>query len=434
MSEHQSPQEFKNENLSVTVKHEPECVVAFDVTLTPAATEAAHEKALRNVSKEIELPGFRKGKAPKQVVMERYKKAIQDEFRDIILNTTFQEVLKLTNIYPYSNESVHDVKLDKLAPNEPASIKYKFEQYPQVPAVNPAELILKKVNPPTIDDGSVQEVIERIRRHHAQWEEIIDRPIQQGDDVELELELRNPALHEPQRRTGSYEVVPGKMDEKLLGLVIGKQVNESFDGTPALNQPGTDGEIEANTTCVIKVNRIRHANTPELDDELAKKAGATDVANLKDKIIKSLEKQLNDTIVDLKREQVQLALLQKYPFELPRSLLQAETQRRLDKKIDHMKESHFKEDEINKLLQKLEEEAKTEAEQYLRLQFLIFKLADEQKITVSKEDILQQMLKTMMHNREAMNIDSEELRKQTVNLVTAQKALDYVVDHAQTEE
>ncbi len=422
---------FKNENLDVNVTSEPHCVVRFEVTVSAPATKASYAQALKNVSKEISLPGFRKGKAPTTLLKEKYKHAIDEEFRDVLLNVAFKESTTLAKIHPYTNKSVGDLKFDQLVEGQPCVIKFKFETYPNVPLIDPAHLKIKKVFHPPIEEKNIQDVVDRLRRHQATWAEIIDRPTEEGDDVEVELEYMNASLTEPTHQKATYTLEKNKVDDKLLDVLLNRSIGDTVDGTPALQ---TSGKEAGEQNCKVTIKRIRKATLPEINEEFFKKVGAENIEDLRGKIVKSLEKQVQETVDELKREQIQLLMLEKYPFDLPESFVKAEAKSRLDKKLESLHSAKIKEPELSNLKTKITQEALQESENYIRLQFLIFKIVHDKKIEPSQDEVVQFMLENMMHDPDAMQMKGEELRDRTVNMLKATKALDYLIENAQVEE
>lgn len=72
-------QSFQNENISMTLTREPFCRVHLDVIVTPKAVKASHHQAMRNINKEVSVPGFRKGKAPESMVLKNFGSHVEKE-------------------------------------------------------------------------------------------------------------------------------------------------------------------------------------------------------------------------------------------------------------------------------------------------------------------------------------------------------------------
>jgi trigger factor len=83
--------QFQNENMTVDLKRDPGCLIRLDISLSPLATQAAYQKALKTVNKEVSIPGFRKGKAPQTLILKNYSQHVDREWRELLLNTAFGE-------------------------------------------------------------------------------------------------------------------------------------------------------------------------------------------------------------------------------------------------------------------------------------------------------------------------------------------------------
>ena len=121
---------FNNDQLQVKLERLPACIVKFDVQISSQAADASLQKAYKNVSKEVVLPGFRKGKAPESLIRKQFGPQIDKEFRSILLQTTFFDVMNLSNIRPY-NKNDYKLKVHSLDTNDQgAHLVYQFEAFP----------------------------------------------------------------------------------------------------------------------------------------------------------------------------------------------------------------------------------------------------------------------------------------------------------------
>lgn len=102
----ESKQEFSNDNLKITMERKPGCSISLDVTISPQATEASYRKAIKLVNKEVSLPGFRKGKAPEAMIVQHYAKYVDQEWKDLIVKTSFKDTLDLTKTYPINENTI----------------------------------------------------------------------------------------------------------------------------------------------------------------------------------------------------------------------------------------------------------------------------------------------------------------------------------------
>ena len=113
-------QEFRTDTIRVTVSKKPGCHAHVTAIVEPTAVKASYEKALKNVSREVSIPGFRKGKVPRDILIKNYASYIDREFKDICLQTAFEEVINLTKLRPLSKHSIKRTHLKKCSVEEGA--------------------------------------------------------------------------------------------------------------------------------------------------------------------------------------------------------------------------------------------------------------------------------------------------------------------------
>ena len=134
--------EFKNDNIVLKVEEHSGCQVAFSISVSPPATDAAYKKAVKTISKEVSLPGFRKGRAPAAMVVKHYEKYVHDEWQELVVKTALQESTDLSKIYPIRR--VENPKVDSCTREEGAQVSFEFERYPHVPSIDLNGVTLKK--------------------------------------------------------------------------------------------------------------------------------------------------------------------------------------------------------------------------------------------------------------------------------------------------
>lgn len=135
---------LSNDTTSITLVKSPGCQVHIEATVTALATQAGYEKAFKNVKKEVSIPGFRKGKAPDNVVLQNFASQIDREWRTIVLRTAFNESLQLCKLKPFSDNSVKRAEVKKCSKEEGSLCVFDFESEPEVPDVDPSSLVFEK--------------------------------------------------------------------------------------------------------------------------------------------------------------------------------------------------------------------------------------------------------------------------------------------------
>lgn len=437
MSTQQSTQEFKNENLTVILSKEPGSKAKLDVTVTPRATNAAYLTAIKNVSKEVTLPGFRKGKAPDTLILQHYKKQVDSEWHDTLLNTGFREACDLVQLFPLNQKVIKNPQITHINRETGSQFSIEFEAAPTVPSIDFKELTINTVEKIAIAPEKITEAIDEVRMQHATWEEISDRIIQEGDFVDLDID----SLDNPGQNICSdtrFEVKKGKLGTWLHTLLMGKNVNDTFEGTSEeecdddqqCNDPSHHHDHFVPTHCQVKIKSIKKCILPEVDDEFAKKVGAENTDQFKERITKTLDKQAEE-MVNLKLgEQIDNILAEKYTFDIPASIINPEKQSRIAHRITHLKEEELTEERKKEI----EDSVSKEIERDYRLYFLIQKVAEDHKLDVSSDEIMQEfMIQAYMSNGQGIiqpQMDPKEIQQRLYAYLLTKKAKSLLIKEA----
>src|SRR5579872_3906440 len=90
--------QFQNEHVRVVVHEKPKCRIEFEVEASKALVQEARRKAFREIAKQVSLPGFRKGRAPDELILKKYPSDVDRAWQEAIADAAFRESIKLTKI------------------------------------------------------------------------------------------------------------------------------------------------------------------------------------------------------------------------------------------------------------------------------------------------------------------------------------------------
>jgi trigger factor len=420
--------EFKNDNISVNVEKHPGSKIKLEIFVTPKASTAAYSKALKNVNKEISIPGFRKGKAPDALVTQNYSKYIDKEWQQIVMDTGFREALHLIQERPFKIEDAKCTALKEISRDNGTRFVIEFEAAPKVPTINLNDITLKSVERREITQQDIDHAVENLLLYYAEWTNITDRPVQEGDYIDLDIDK----LDEPTQvvcKNTRFAVINGRMANWMRNMVIGKNLNESSEG---------DSEKESDSSadfkpihCRITIKAIHHPILPELNDELAKKMGASDVEELKKRLIDDLNRRADEEVSEQLRHQVDEHLFQHYPFEVPASLIESDKKQRIADEIEQLTKRNTPKEVMARHAEEMEHSLNTELLRTYRLLFLIFKFAKEHNISVSQEEMMHELTNQIMQGENAPLIkglqDPDEIRSRLNHHLLLRKCRDYIV-------
>lgn len=330
--------EFKDENLIVHIDMQPGCIAKFNVTITPKASQAVYEKAIKSISKEVSLPGFRKGKAPRDKILKLYPDAIKGEWERKLVQLSAFEAIELSGKRPYAEDSVKDAKLIKASQDENSEISFQVECAPEVPHIKLADIIVKRVKPEPVNEKAIDEEVQRLQLQNASWESIEDREAQEGDYVDLTI-VSSENSPQTLSETARFLLKKDKMAPWMYRVVNGMKVGETADAT--VEDSSIDPEnppAPEELQCKITLKAIHHAVLPEVNDEFAKRFESNSVEELRKKVEARLTRQFANDSWKAMEGQVIEQLLINYPFEIPEREHIAEARiqyQRLENRLDN---------------------------------------------------------------------------------------------------
>jgi trigger factor len=417
-----------NDNVIVKVTRYPHCLVKFEITVGPQATATAYQKAMKDVTKEVSIPGFRKGKAPHHLISEKYSSLIQKEWVDIVLQTAFQEAIHLAHIHPLKDGVMKRPVIHSCKQETGAHFTLEFEARPTIPSVNIDSLQLDKIEAASITQEQKDAAFERLQHQFTTYESIEGRAVQEDDFVNVDIEtLENSPtkVADNQRMAVNEKGMPQWLRQKIIGL----QVGETAEG---MTEPTANQDESKSVAFRVTVKNISKAIIPTIDDELAKKVGLNQLDELKEKVEKKLEQENQQEVEQRQFKEIDEWLLKNYPIDLPQSLIDSDKQERINHYIDRLKQEH-QESYFEAHHQEIEEMMQKSSERGLTLFFLLRKIATDHQIEVNQQEIneeLNRQLALIPSGRSSLDIyHRENMGEQLYALALDHKVHQFLLDH-----
>ncbi len=430
------PQILSDDNVRLSIHRKPSCIVEFDIEASQKLVEDAHKVAVKRVSKEVTLPGFRKGKAPDALVLKNYGSAVDKEWQQAIADLGFRAAENLAKIPLLHRDAKVTYKMRSHS-HSGALFSMTFETEPTIPSIDPKQFQIKPVKQPEVNEEKIAETIRQVQLFFAEWKAIIDRPVQEGDYVLLDVDVIEETPPTPLFSRTRFEVRKKSMSKWMYDLVLGKSSGETIEGVSVPDEDASEEDKEALKPKKVRltIKAIDTATLPELDDAFAQKIGAKNVDDLRTKVTELLNKQAHDHVQEALREQASKFMLTQYPFDLPATLIEKETHFRLkqlmnDKEFIQYWES-LKAEERKKTLMTIHQQS----EKAVRMFYLCRKVVADANIRISPQDIpapatspLEFLLnpQKMFHHQRNAEIEHAEAFSRLV----LEKAEDYLIAHS----
>lgn len=429
-------QKMQNENVRFTIHRKPACIVEFDVEVLEPLVKMAQKQAAKTIAKEVSLPGFRKGKAPEELVLKNFPKEVDKQWQQEISNVAFRECQKLANIPILHRDAKITYKM-KSHSLSGALLVLAFETEPTIPHVDPKQMQLKAIKRPEVNEEKVDETIRQIQLFFANWQTVKDRPIQEGDFVLLDVDVIEETPPTPLFSHTRFEVTEKSMAKWMRDLVLGKNTGDSLEGisTPDESASQEDKETLKPKKVRVTIKSIDTATLPVLDDAFAKKVGVETVAEMKTNVTNLLNKQADAHVREAEREQASEFLLTQYPFDLPATLIEKETQFRFRQLLNDADFQKYWENLTGPDRQKTIQTVYEQSQKAVRMFYLCRQIVNDAKIQISAEDIppaasspLDMLInpQKLFHHQRNPEIEHAE----AFSRLLLEKAEDFIISHA----
>jgi len=366
-----------------------QCQTVLHIELDEEDIDPYLNKAYKKVVSRVNIPGFRKGKAPRSIIEQYFGKEslINEELDSMLPELTSkaisQQELDIVGMPSISLEKMDPISFSATVPLTPT---IDLGDYSSIRVKRKSTRITKKV---------IDERIEQLRTSVAAWEPA-DRKIQTGDMVSANIvgvHNNDEVINEPD---GVYLVseeierpFPG-FANKLIGLESDTPSTFELDIPKDFN----DEKLAGNTISFnVTVKDIKERILPEVTDEFAQSLGAEyeDLDSLKSEIRKSLKSEAEAEAIRDFRENIISELIDNATIELPPLLVQLESEHMVNEQERMVQQANMVLDDylqsIGTTREQLIEESRTEAVNRLNRSFILSKLADIEEVEVSNEEI-----------------------------------------------
>jgi trigger factor len=423
-------EEFKNDQIQARILRGPSCHIELDVVAQAALVEKARRNAIKTVNKEVSFPGFRKGKAPEELVLKKFGAQVEKEVHNHLADIAYMEAQKLARVPLLNNNASISFKMKKLTETE-ASLSFSFETEPSIPNIDASLFEPKEVTRPEVAEKQVEEAIHQMLYYYAQWAPVTDRPIEDGDTILINLDTMEGEVATPVFDKIRFEVSKARMAEWMKKLVAGAKTGDILFGTSQADEtaPEADKAEFQPKSVRLTILNVEKPALPELNDEFAQKVGAPDVASMRKSITDMLNGQADEKVKEGLRDQINDFLVEKYSFDLPASLVETEKKHRINQQMQNEKFKASWETMSEDEKKVAESKIVDESSQAVRLFYLSRKIVNDAKISITHQDVQDEAVATMRaFNTRNMDKIPKEIYALALSKIILSKAQDYLLN------
>lgn len=385
----QATEELISEEVRVQVHHKPACRIEMNVKTAPHMVREARKTAIKKVGKEITLPGFRKGKAPDETILSKFPIDVENQLHKAVADLAFVAAQKIAKVPLLNNNAPITFDLKSHSDEAGAEVVFSFETEPKVPSVDVEGFTPIPVLKAEVGEKQIEEAIRQMRFFYAQWKPVGGRPVQNGDYIMIDLDTVDGETTQQVFRHVRFEVSKERMASWMRNLVAGAKAGDILEGISEVDESVTEEEKKGFKPKNIRLSilKVEESILPELDDAFAKKVGANDVAHMRESIGQLLNKQADEKVHTELQEQVNSYLVEKYSFELPKSIVDTERNHRFKQLMQDAKIKASWDKMSQEERKRLEEKLEAESAQAVRLFYLSRQIVRNANIPITHQEV-----------------------------------------------
>jgi trigger factor len=425
-------------NLTVEIKDIGPCRKHVSVTVPEADLVMLRNNSVDEFSEQAEVPGFRIGRAPRSLLMKRFKNELSDQVKQKVLLQSLEQMSEENDIDPINQP---EIDIESLDIPDSGDFSYEFDV-----EVRP-DFNLPDYKHFTIDRPSGDVTEDEFTAFKNQFldsyssHEKVERAAEPGDSLLCDIKF----VHDG-KMIRENEDVPLQLRQSLR---FQDAVIEDFDkllkGVSSGDRKSTDVNISVQSSMVemrgetvsveFTVKEVRQNISPELDKEFLDRVNCENEADLDNQIRASLERQIEFQQRQSTREQVMGKITESADWDLPESLVRQQTENALRREVLEMSQAGFTREQIAARENEIRQNAIENTRKALKEHFVLDRIADEENIECEPADIDQELLMMSFQSGEPLRrIRARMVKSGMIDNMEAQlrerKAVDFILEHA----
>lgn len=370
------------------------CVISLTVKAEADEIKGEVKKVLNEFVREAQIPGFRKGKVPVELIRKNFANELKRETEGACFRALYPKAVEESKLKVLALEGLAEINVDEATGAEFTAMvevrpEFKLPKYKGLPI---------KQQDAKVEDKTVEDQLENMRSMFAKYDDGKDGDVaEDGDFVQFDYKgsLDGKPLSEvvPEQKAiceaaGFWvQVEEGRFLPEILDALKGMKAGDEKKGvTVKFPKDAAPEPLKGKKVAYdLKVTMIRKRTLPD-DAGLAEAAKAESVDKLRADIRERLEKQATEQELENRKNQAIELLLKKTDFDVPPTFVQRQTEAYLGRIAQQMQYAGVTSEYIEQNREKILKDASENAEKQVRLSYILHDIAEAEKITVDEKD------------------------------------------------
>ena len=377
------------------VEYKGDCAYEVKVTVSLANEAKLSEDLFEELRKDAEVPGFRRGRAPRKLIERKFAKPVRGDVEVKLVSAAFQKLVKDKDLSPLGPPDVEGLEKEKEAlrkEGEPLVFTLKFEVRPRVELGKYRGI---EVERPVfkVEDKDIDEAIDNIRSRFGVYETVEDGEARNGDQAVIDFKGAITGEEFPGGAANDYPYILGtkrffpEFEQALLGAKPGHTVHCEVhfpDNYSAQHVRGKVADFE------IRLKELKRRNVPELTDNFAKQAGYESVDDMRNKVAERLCASASTEGNSIAEERALKAIVESSTFEIPKSLVTRIAHGMIEDRVQELARARVPATDIEQRMPEIRAKAEQRATNSIKSWTALQEIAEAEGIEVTNQDFEQE--------------------------------------------
>ncbi len=432
--------------MKVTQEPLPQSQLGLEIEIPAETTKQVYEKVVQNLSRSANIPGFRKGKVPRQILLQRLgpqrikEAALEDLVQDSLKQAIEQESIEALGNYKVT--STYEELISRFQPGEPLMFSASVDVPPKINLGEYSGLSIKAEETQP-DPEAVDKFLETRRGEQSTLIPVESRPAQMGDVAVVDYTGRfvgegeeSTEISGAQATDFQIELGEGRFFDDIVRGIVGMSPGETKEVPVTFPQDYPREDLAGKSAVfTITLKELKEKELPELDDDFAQEISEQEtLAELREYLEQQFREKAEQETKASKEQALIEALLEKVELDLPETMIEREVQTILTQTAMQMESYGM---DIRKLfnaetLPQLKEKSRPDAIVRLKQSLALQEIAKRESLAATPEEI-EAKAKEVMEQLSGQDVDPQRLREVVESDLIKEKAINWLEEHATIE-
>ncbi|MFW6263928.1 MAG: trigger factor [Cyanobacteriota bacterium] len=431
--------------MKVTQEKLPASQVGLEIEIPADKTKQTYEKVLKDLTRTANIPGFRQGKVPRQILLQRLgKQRIKAAVLEELVQDSLREAIEQESVEAIGNYELRtsfEELIQNYEPGEPLTFSATVDVPPEVKLGDYKNLSIK-AEETAYDSTQVDNFLEERRREQATLIPVESRPAQMGDVTVVDYEGRFGEGEEAQPIEGAQatdfqlELGEGRFLAELVNGIVGMNVGETKEISVSFPEDYAREDLAGNTAkFTVTLKELKEKELPALDDDFAQEVSEYEtLAELRESLEKQFKERAEQETKTSIHEAIVQQLVEQSDVDLPESMIEREVETILTQTAMQMSQygMDIKQLFTPETVPQMKQRSRPEAIQRLQQSLILTEIAKQESLEPD-EAAVKERIEQVMEQLEGQAVDQTRVQEVVKDDLRREKALDFLQEHAQVE-